>query len=365
MSLIKPQISVEDKNAIASVAAAVAHDDKLEQKIETKKEVKQEVKQEVKKKEKEKESTPLITKYRPDSFDTIIGNGTILKSIAAALTSDTRPHAFILTGPFGVGKTSIARIIAKEIDASVFEVCAALNSGIDDTRAIAEAVQFKPITGKPNMLLIVDECHNLSPKAWEPLLKLLEDPPSYFYAALCSTEPEKIPDGFDNNRCFTANLRPLKQTEIETLVATIADLEDWKLSGDVFNGIVQAAEGSARKALSILQVAHVAESVEELVELLPQVESDKSPVYNLYKLLAAGNKNWRQINTILKQIDNPGEAIEHLCNLLCKEMTRSEERQADQIWRAIQCLSENRATWNKKIQLYAGIGKYLFGSEPF
>ena len=364
MSLIKTVIDepvividvVADKEVVKQVVTAVARDDKQEEK-----KVKAKKKEEIKK----VEELPLITKYRPDSFENIIGNTTILKSLAAAVKSTSRPHAYVFTGIFGIGKTTIARILAKELDAAPFEICAAVNSGIDDTRAIAEAVQFKPITGKPNMLLIVDECHNLSSKAWEPLLKLLEDAPSYFYAALCSTEPAKIPGGFDSNRCFTANLKPLKQSEIEVLVETIAGLEGWTLSGDVFNGIVQAAEGSARKALSILQVAHVAETVEELIDLIPSVESDKSPVYQLYKLLASGNKNWRQVNSALKQIEEPGEAIEHLCNLLCKEMTRSEERQADQIWRVIQCLSENRATWNKKIQLYAGIGKYLFGSEPF
>jgi DNA polymerase III gamma/tau subunit len=309
-------------------------------------------------------SEPLITKYRPINFDEVIGNELCIQKLKETLKTDSRPHSYLFTGPSGIGKTTLARILGKEFDAFIQEIDAASHSGVENTREIVESSKFKSIMNESSKLLIIDEAHNLSAKAWEPLLKLLEDPPSYFYIVLCSTELAKIPQTI-KNRCYHVPLKPLKSREIENLLADVCEIEKWEVNGDVFNAIIPASGGSARLALSILQAGHSCTSREELATIIAEVESENSPVIKLCQYLIKGGKDWPQISRMLEQIEDPDEGIAHACNYLAKAMTRSEERQADQIWRIIQCLSENRAIWDKRIQLYAGIGKYLFGAEPF
>src|ERR1700740_2465875 len=124
----------------------------------------------------ENNSQPLITKYRPQSFDECIGNEVCIKALTAAVRCDTRPHTYLFTGPTGVGKTTLARIIAKEVNAFISEMDAASNSGVDDTRKIVEITKFKPVNEFPCCMIIIDECHALSKQAWQPLLKLTEEP---------------------------------------------------------------------------------------------------------------------------------------------------------------------------------------------
>src|SRR5271163_3573022 len=109
-------------------------------------------------------SEPLITKFRPISFDEVLGNELCIKSLREALRSESRPHAFLFSGPSGVGKTTLARIIGKELDAFIQQTNAATNSGVEDTRKMAEAAQYKSVMGQPTKLLIIDEAHNLSQK---------------------------------------------------------------------------------------------------------------------------------------------------------------------------------------------------------
>jgi len=138
--------------------------------------------------------TQLITRYRPISFNEVVGNTEIIKALADAVHSESCPHDYLFTGCAGIGKTSLARIIAKEINASINEVDAASHSSVEDTRLIVEASGFTSIMLQQNKMYIIDECHNLSRKAWEPLLKLIEDPPSSVFVSLCTTDPKNIPD---------------------------------------------------------------------------------------------------------------------------------------------------------------------------
>lgn len=307
---------------------------------------------------------PLITKFRPITFDEVLGNQGPIKALREAVGREGRPHCYLFTGPPGIGKTTLARIVAKELDSSVTELDGGTSGGVADTRLICETAIYKPITGKARHMIIIDECQGLSKDAWKPLLKLLEDPPSYLYFALCTTEPEKV-NAAIVTRCHPVRLKPLKRGEIEELLELVISIEKWEVDNDVFNAIVVASQGSARMSLSILEAGHSCVSREELSTIVSKVESENSPIIQLCQLLIKGNKEWKTISQLLEAVEEPEEAIAHACSYLARAMTRSEERQADNIWRIIQCLSENRAIWDKRIQLYAGIGKHLFGSEPF
>ena len=100
-------------------------------------------------------------------------------------------------------------------------------------------------------------------------------------------------------------------------------------------------------------------------EITAGVEAENSPTIKLCQYMIKGGKNWPQISRLLAQIDDPEEAIVHMCNYFTTVIAKSEEQQAKDIWYMIQALSENRAIWDKRIQLYAGIGKWLWGGIPF
>jgi DNA polymerase III gamma/tau subunit len=313
------------------------------------------------------ETIQITTKYRPINFSEVLGNEKAVKALADAVSGALPPHVYLLSGMTGCGKTTLARIIAREFNSSILEIDAATNSGIEDMRQLAEMSVYKPITGESSKMYIIDEIQNLSPKAFQPLLKLSEGLPEFVYMAFCTTDLHKVPAALQN-RCYHVALKPLKAKEIEELIGMVAEIEKWEVDNDVFNAIVQASGGSARLALSVLQAGHGCKSRDELSEIIAQVESENSPVVKLCQYLIKGGKDWPQISRMLEQIEDPEEGISHACSYLTKAMTRSEDKQAHDIWLIIQCLSENRAIWDRRIQLYAGIGKYLFGrgiEEPF
>lgn len=306
---------------------------------------------------------PLITKYRPVSFKEVLGNQQCVKALSEAIHSPSRPHAFLFTGSSGIGKTTLARIIASEIDASTLEIDAASHSGVDDIRSLVELSGFKPISIQPNRLYIVDECHSLSKQAWQPLLKLLEDPPEYLYIALCTTELQKVPETV-KTRCYPVALKPLKIREIEDLLLDVSEIEGWTVTPDTMNGIVHASDGSARKALSILQVGHTIQTRDELSKMIADVESDSSPVIELCLYLLKGGTNWKVISPLIEKIEDEEEAIFQMSRFFVSRMTKSEEEQAKQIYVFLRSISETN-TWDKKTHFYSAIGKILWGQLPF
>lgn len=312
----------------------------------------------------------LINKFRPITFDEVLGNKIAVQQLAAVMKTPTHPHAFLFSGPTGVGKTTLARIIGKEVNAICEEVCAATNSGIDDTRNMAAAAGFRGIMvddkGKTlNKMIIIDEAHNLSDKAWEPFLKLIEDPPKHLYIAICTTEPNSVPDAIKKGRCYPVPLKGISTPELEVLIQTICDVEGWKVTDDVFSAICQAANGSARFAVSILQAGHALTTRDELSQIIEEVEATDEPIIQLMQYLVKGGRAWIQVSKYLERVDKPEAALGKACNWLTVAFSRSQEKQAKDIYRMLRAFTDTQFIWNKKVQLYAAVGKMLFGEVPF
>jgi DNA polymerase-3 subunit gamma/tau len=177
-----------------------------------------------------------------------------VKALEGAITNKRTGHAYLFSGGRGTGKTTVARILARELgvsDKDLFEMDAASNRGIDDIRELREGVWVMPFES-PYKFYIIDEAHMLTKEAWNALLKTLEEPPAHVVFVLATTERDKVPDTIQS-RC---EIYTFKQPTRELLAETIADVADdegFTLEKSAAELIALLAEGSFRDALSILQ----------------------------------------------------------------------------------------------------------------
>ena len=263
---------------------------------------------------------PIALKYRPQKFDQLIGQESMVLSIQNAINLKRIPNAYLLTGIRGTGKTTTARIIAKAINCKVdfgstekceseglchcdaitnsnhidiLEMDAASKTGIDDIREILEASKYHPSSAQYKVF-IIDEVHMLSKQAFNALLKTLEEPPPHLKFILATTEVKKIPVTI-LSRCQRFDLRRIKVDEMKTFLKSIADKEDAKIDDDSLTIIAKSSEGSVRDALSILDQAIITYNLmgksisEDKVRKMLGL-ADKSRVISLVKEVLSGNE---------------------------------------------------------------------------
>ena len=220
-------------------------------------------------------SKVLALKYRPQVFKDLIGQDIIVETIEKSISQNKIPNAFLFTGIRGVGKTTIARILAKSLNCGnseknnclknkckncdeisesrhidVLEMDAASKTGVDDVRDLIEFSRYGPTSSKFK-IFIIDEVHMLSKQAFNALLKTLEEPPSYLKFIFATTEVNKIPVTV-LSRCQRFDLSRIKSQELSEFLAKIAEMEKIDINQDVLSLISKISEGSVRDALSLL-----------------------------------------------------------------------------------------------------------------
>ncbi len=219
----------------------------------------------------------LARKWRPHSFPQMIGQAHVLRALTNALASNRLHHAYLFTGTRGVGKTTVARILAKslncetgvtaepcgqcltcrEVDGGryvdLIEVDAASRTKVEDTRDLLENVQYAPTRGRYKVYLI-DEVHMLSAHSFNALLKTLEEPPAHVKFLLATTDPQKLPPTI-LSRCLQFNLKRLTLEQIVQHLNKIAIEENISYESQALHLLAQAADGSLRDALSLLDQA--------------------------------------------------------------------------------------------------------------
>jgi len=250
--------------------------------------------------------TSLYRKYRPHTWNEILGQDHIVKVLDGAIRSGNISHAYLFSGTRGTGKTSAARIFAKEIGCSandLYEIDAASNNGVDEVRELREAVKSFPFDGKYKVY-IFDEVHMLSKGAFNALLKTLEEPPAHAIFILATTELHKIPDTI-LSRCQSFVFKKPPREILKNLVLDIAKKEGRVLDGAGAELIALLGDGSFRDTLVTLQKVLSSSEVKKVsadeVERITGVP--KNTIVNNF-LLALNEENAGKAIEVLQKISS-------------------------------------------------------------
>jgi len=276
-------------------------------------------------------SKVLALKYRPQKFDDLIGQKVVAETIINSIKSNKIPNAYLFTGIRGIGKTTIARIVAKSLNClngienlceenlcenckaitssshiDVLEMDAASKTGVDDVRELIEFSRYGPTSSKFK-IFIIDEVHMLSKQAFNALLKTLEEPPEYLKFIFATTEIKKIPITVVS-RCQRFDLSRIKSSELFEFIKKIKEKENGKVSDEALKLIVKISEGSVRDALSLLDRALLTLSKDEELNLISAQKIfgyfDKSQLIDLIELILQGNE--QKVLKIYRKIYDQG-----------------------------------------------------------
>jgi len=278
-----------------------------------------------------KNTKVLALKYRPQTFDDLIGQDVVAETISNSIKTDKIPNAYLFTGIRGIGKTTTARIVAKSLNCSngidnlcrddlcenctaisnsnhidVLEMDAASKTGVDDVRDLIEFSRYGPTTAKYK-IFIIDEVHMLSKQAFNALLKTLEEPPEYLKFIFATTEIKKIPITVVS-RCQRFDLSRIKSLELFNFIKKIKDKENGNASDDALRLIVKISEGSVRDALSLLDRALLTLDKDKELDLSSAQKIfgyfDKSQLIDLLQLVFEGKE--KEVLNTYREIYNQG-----------------------------------------------------------
>ena len=264
-----------------------------------------------------KNSKVLALKYRPQTFDDLIGQDVVAETIMNSIKTNKVPNAYLFTGIRGIGKTTTARIVAKSLNClngienlckdkqcenceaisnsnhiDVLEMDAASKTGVDDVRDLIEFSRYGPTSSKFK-IFIIDEVHMLSKQAFNALLKTLEEPPEYLKFIFATTEIKKIPITVVS-RCQRFDLSRIKSSELFEFIKKIKEFEKGKASDDAIRLIVKISEGSVRDALSLLDRGLLALNGNKELDLNEAQKIfgyfDKAQLIEIFELVLQGNE---------------------------------------------------------------------------
>ena len=264
-------------------------------------------------------------KYRPSSFDELVGQDNIKEILVNSIKTGRIAHAYIFTGPRGTGKTSTAKIFAKTLNctsikdgiscnkcdsclnynesADIIEIDAASNNGVEEIRALRDSVKIAPYSSKYKVY-IIDEVHMLSNSAWNAFLKTLEEPPSHVIFILATTEINKIPETV-MSRCQRFDFSKISNQKMKDHLSNICKIEKVDINDDALDELIKLSNGCLRDALSFLDKVSKSNCKIDVNVIQNNFGTlSKKSLEKLFNQIRKGNKT--EINTILDYYSSSG-----------------------------------------------------------
>lgn len=282
----------------------------------------------------------LYKKYRPSEFSQVVGQSDAIKSLIDLGKRKQIPHSILFTGASGCGKTTLARILKDKLkcsDHDFIEINAAEQRGIDMVRRIKSQMGLSPLDG-PCKVYLIDESHAITSEAADSFLKILEDTPRHVYFFLCTTDPQKLKNTIIT-RCTEIRVKPLSATDLDELLKTVAEKEGKEFDQDVIDALVEASDGSARKALVML---HSVIGLADTEAQLGAIENTrvKSAAFDLARALLTA-KSFGDVAPLLRTIEEDAEAVRRCILGYCRKVLISNKRDAVRAFQIIDAFRSN------------------------
>lgn len=293
------------------------------------------------------EKKELYHKLRPSRYDELVGQSAVVAQLRSWERKDQIPHALLLSGPTGTGKTTTARILRDVLGccgSDYEEINAAESRGIDKIREVSNKRGALPMFSA-SRVWVFDEAHRTTADGQSAMLKLLEDGPGYCYYFLCTTDPNKLLPTI-HGRCTQLKFHALTESELSTLIRGACQREGLAVSPETLQGLAEAAEGSARKALVLLE--QVVQMPEEARAAFLERESGRSRGDQIARILLSGHRNaWERLLAVLKDCDEDAEAVRRVVLAFATNAMYRNPRNHEALYRVLKAFRPDTFSSNK------------------
>jgi DNA polymerase III gamma/tau subunit len=304
----------------------------------------------------------IATKYRPTLFKQVIGQEPAIVALQSALKHHSS-HCFLFYGDSGIGKTTLARIMASKLKCEVTEIDAATHSGAEAMRQLADNLNYLPLGDYQGRAAIVDECHRLSPTAWDSLLKAIEEPPAHVYWFFCTTSLAKVTSTVQS-RCLKLQLQPVAEELLSKFIEEVAGKEGIQLQPPLRKLVAAEAAGSVRQALVNLAAVRDAKDLAAAAEILRALQ-DSDAVIGLCRLVCNRRQRpqWADVQRLVGALDgqDPEGVRIQIANYIGGALMRAKNEPEVQFFLSkLEWFSFDYSRGDGKAQLLRSLGACVF-----